>query len=86
MRPTLLNFRSPAERTPDFASTAVNREGKKFDVCEDRPANPKGSTLPRNSRFEQIAFYDTRTGQSVFLGPGSYNPQVSFNILNQSPC
>lgn len=36
MRPTLLGFRSPDERTAEFASEVlINREGKKLNVVED---------------------------------------------------
>ncbi len=30
-------------------------------------------------------FYDKSTGQSVFLGPGSYNAQEKFNKITAIP-
>jgi hypothetical protein len=36
MRPTLLGFRSPDERTAEYPSEVlINREGKKLNVVDD---------------------------------------------------
>ena len=78
MRPTLLGFRAPDERTAEFPTQAeVTREGKLLDITKDTKHNPRGSNLPRSVRFTSMPFYDRATGQSVFIGPGSYNPEMA---------
>jgi murein tripeptide amidase MpaA len=47
MRPTQLNFRSPNERTGDYISAEVNKEGKRYDITAEKRMNPKGTNLPR---------------------------------------
>lgn len=73
MRPTLLGFRPPDERTAELnTEVKVSREGKQYNILVDTKQNPKGSNLPRAQRFDAMPFYDRGTGQSVFTGPGSY--------------
>jgi hypothetical protein len=86
MRPTLLNFLAPDERTADLIMTEVDKGGTKFDILSEKKLNPKGTNLPRETRFKEMPFYDRGSGQSVFLGPGSYNSQVSFNMQTKTPC
>lgn len=48
MRPTLLGFRAPDERTAEYNNQMlINREGKKYDIIAETKLNPKGSNLPR---------------------------------------
>ena len=46
MRPTLLNHRSPGERTAEFRVTNVSKEGRNFDYIK-KTFNQGG----RNSTF-----------------------------------
>jgi hypothetical protein len=78
MRPTLLNFRAPDERTADLIYTEVDKAGTRYDITTEKKMNPKGTNLPKDSRFKEMPFYDRGSGQSCFLGPGSYNSHVSF--------
>ena len=64
----------------------VNREGKKYDILNECKQNPRGTNLPRASRFGVMPFYDRGTGQSVFIGPGSYNADEAANKLAIQPC
>ena len=57
----------------------------KFKITDERKHNPKGSNLPRDTRFKDMPFYDRGTGESVFLGPGSYNADECFKRLKQVP-
>ena len=48
MRPTLLGFRAPDERTAEYnLNLLVNREGKKYNIIDETKQNPKGSNLPQ---------------------------------------
>ena len=87
MRPTLLGFRAPDERTGEFqGETQINREGKKLNIVEDTKSNPKGTNLPRAERFGNMPFYDRGTGQSVFIGPGCYKSGEAHSKLIKEPC
>ena len=82
MRPTLLGFRAPDERTAEYNNhLEVNREGKKYDILVETKQNPRGTNLPRAERFGTMPFYDRGTGQSIFIGPGSYNADMAANKL-----
>ena len=84
MRPTQLGFRNPNERTAELNTECwVNREGKKYDIRAETKQNPKGSNLPREQRFKAMNFYDRGTGQSVFIGPGSYEAIEAHKKLTQ---
>ena len=86
MRPTLLNFRAPDERTGELTKTEINKNGTKFQILEERYTNPKGTNMSKEARFPNNNFYDLGTGQSVFTGPGSYKPEISYNLLNKPQC
>ncbi len=82
MRPTLLHFRAPDERTAEFAAgSLVNRDGTFINISDQKKQNPKGSNLPKAQRFERMPFYCSGSGQSVFTGPGSYNASEAFNKI-----
>ena len=84
MRPTQLGFRSPNERTAELNTECwVNREGKKYDIRAETKQNPKGSNLPQEPRFKAMPFYDRGSGQSVFIGPGSYDAVEAHKKLTQ---
>jgi hypothetical protein len=87
MRPTLLGFRAPDERTADFTTqAATTRDGKLLDITKETKHNPRGSNLPRAVRFTSMPFYDRATGQSVFTGPASYNAGLVAKKLTSEPC
>lgn len=62
MRPTLLHFRAPAERTGELIKTQVDRDGRHIEILQEKKANPKGTNLPKESRFPEMKFYDIHTG------------------------
>lgn len=87
MRPTLLGFRAPDERTAEYnCEMEINREGKKYNILTETKQNPKGSSLPRAERFGTMPFYDRGTGQSIFIGPGSYKADDAAKKLAVEPC
>ena len=51
-----------------------------------KTANQSGTTLPKETRFKDKHLYDKQTGQTCFLGPGSYNDHESFVNLNKNSC
>ena len=65
MRPTLLNFRSPKERTPAPNKPMVTRDGSTLRLAQ----TPK-SSIGNGKRFRQYKINAKRTGHMV--GPGSY--------------
>ena len=87
MRPTLLGFRPPDERTAEYtAELKVTRDGKFNNAFEDNKQNPRGTNMPRAQRFENMPFYDRATGQSVFTGPGSYKVGDASKRLHREAC
>ena len=78
MRPTLLQFRSPKERTPDGYYPTVSPEGRPAQF-----SSPKGdtrrSTFPTAKRFQQYDVDSKRTG--FMVGPATYKPD-NLNIGN----
>jgi len=41
--------------------------------------------MSREIRFKQMQFYDKGTGQTVFIGPGTYNAHECFARLKAVP-
>ena len=72
MRPTQLNFRPPGERTAEINSVSMTHAGRRTSFTV-KSLNVSGSTLPRDVRFKEKSLVDKGTGQTCFLGPGSYN-------------
>ena len=85
MRPTLLNFRSPNERTAEYRKLNVTRDGKPMSLAE-KGVKVTGSSLPREARWKEAPLICKKTGATVFLGPGSYNDHTSFIKFNKMPC
>jgi hypothetical protein len=50
MRPTLLNFRSPYEKTPEFYDVTLTNRGEILNFKPKR-LNQKSSNLPKAMRF-----------------------------------
>lgn len=48
--------------------------------------NTSGTTLPKEPRFKNAPVYDKGTGQTCYLGPGSYNDHDNFISLNKASC
>jgi len=79
MRPTDLQFRSPCERTAEYRESYVNKNGDNLEYCQDgMNKNGRKSTFSQELRFKEPKFYCKYTGESVYLGPGSYNDHESF--------
>ena len=46
-----------------------------------------GSNFSRSQRFQNPErFYCNLSGQSTLVGPGAYDVDQSFNVLNAQPC
>lgn len=80
MRPTLLNFRSPNERTPEFYEQIVTKEGGSLNF-QVKSKNKNFSNFPQASRFKVATEYSKGSGASSFLGPGTYNDHDEFKKL-----
>ena len=79
MRPTDLQFRSPCERTAEFRESMVNKTGDNLEYRQSgMNKNGRKSTFSQDERFKESKFYCKYTGESVYLGPGSYNDHESF--------
>ena len=85
MRPTRLGFRSPQERTAEFKNYQITYQGEHLNFLR-KTMNTSGSTLPKAMRFRDKPMFDKGTGQTCFLGPGSYNDHQSFIDLNKKSC
>ena len=82
MRPTLLNHRGPHQKTPDYRITKVLRNGDNLDSPnKSHNRNPKKSNFPQDQRFPMERMYCKGTGQSVYIGPGSYNADKNYSQL-----
>ena len=53
---------------------------------DPKTVNASGSTLPKDVRFREKSLVDKGTGQTCFLGPGSYNDQQAFYELTKQSC
>lgn len=63
MRPTLLGFRHPDERTAEYASECrITNDGTKLKLADRKKASVKGTNLPKDTRFKAMPFYDRGTG------------------------
>mmetsp|Transcript_25596 Transcript_25596/g.44675 ORF Transcript_25596/g.44675 Transcript_25596/m.44675 type:complete len:178 (-) Transcript_25596:158-691(-) len=69
MRPTLLGFRSPKERTPDAYSPTATYDGRVLNFSPRRVSR-LSTSLPRAKRFSQYETVSRVTGFRV--GPGAY--------------
>ena len=65
MRPTLLDFRSPKERTPAPYKPMVTRDGSTLSSSND-----KSPRIGKGQRFRQYKINAKNTGYMV--GPGTY--------------
>jgi hypothetical protein len=70
MRPTLLGFRSPKERTPDAYTPSMTYDGRALNFSPRRVSR-LNTSLPRASRFRQYEITSRVTGFRV--GPGAYD-------------
>ena len=48
--------------------------------------NGRNTTFSQELRFKEAKYYDQHTGESVYLGPGSYNEHESFKKQAAKPC
>ena len=74
MRPTLLQFRSPKERTPDCYNPTLTYEGRRVSFSPVR-INDTRTTFSNAKRFTDYDIDAKKTG--YFVGPGSYKNDVS---------
>lgn len=85
MRPTQLNFRAPNERTAEYKVFPMTNQGNDLNFMH-KAKNASGSVLPKERRFKEAPMFDKGTGQTCFLGPGSYNDHQSFIDLAKKSC
>jgi hypothetical protein len=64
------------------APLAVDKQGGKINIYDSKRTS---SNMPKDVRFKEMPFFDKGTGQTVFLGPGSYNAHECFARLKQVP-
>ena len=79
MRPTDLHFKSPKEELPDYRTPTITRYGKFLAYPNPKNRACKKFTFGQGKRFTQYRLLDART--SEFIGPGAYNPDISFKRL-----
>mmetsp|Transcript_1653 Transcript_1653/g.1110 ORF Transcript_1653/g.1110 Transcript_1653/m.1110 type:complete len:111 (+) Transcript_1653:100-432(+) len=85
MRPTLLDFRSPMETTAEFRKFEITKNGQPLNFLL-KPTNATGSNFSHAQRFADMPMYCKSTGQTCFLGPGSYNDHETFIKKSNKPC
>jgi hypothetical protein len=85
MRPTLLNFRCPKERTPEFYDNIVTKNGQYLNF-KTITQSKKLTTIPQTKRFECYKTYSVGSGVSSFLGPGTYNDHENYIKLSKTAC
>ena len=61
MRPTLLNFRSPQERTANFHRVVTDKKGAPLDMKHVQ-TNSMGSNFSKEIRFKDAKMYDNGSG------------------------
>lgn len=88
MRPTFLQFRRPSEINNKYYDPTVTYTGNKlnFQPHKQTEAGIQEKTLSFNSsepRFPQYRVNSLVT--QAFLGPGSYNDDISFKQLAKQP-
>lgn len=76
MRPTLLGFRSPKERTPVFLNPIRTYDGRKIYFNSPKGSG-KSSTFGHEKRFLWYKKYTQ--GGGFMVGPGSYTPMCLRN-------
>ena len=88
MRQTLLNFRDPNERTAEYRIAKCNRNGHSLEYKKQIGFNQQGrsTNFSKERRFKAEKFYCNGTGESVFVGPGSYQPLENFSAQNKKAC
>jgi hypothetical protein len=68
------------ERTAEYRVTKVNKEGKSLDYnTKTHNQGGRSSTFSQDKRFKEPTLYCQHTGESAYLGPGTYDPQSNFN-------
>ena len=86
MRPTLLDFRSPKEKTAELPQDpALTYTGHALSF-QSKTMNKKASVLPQQRRFQQYDQFKGGSSVSSFVGPGTYNDHESFLKLKKMPC
>ena len=80
MRPTLLEYKSPTEKTPDCYTINVTNRGERLNFAT-RSQNKKSSILPRAARFVNL-----EEDPESFVGPGKYNVDETLRKLTLRPC
>ena len=78
MRPTLLQFRSPKERTPDGYYPTISSDGRALQFSSPK-GNKRKSSFSTAKRFQQYDVESKKTG--FMVGPGTYKPD-NLNIGN----
>ena len=83
MRHTLLGFRAPSEKTAEFRVYNINKDGHSFDYAQRGKSK---SNFSQEARFKEAPVYCRGTGQTCYLGPGSYNDIENFKKQKKKPC
>ena len=81
MRPTLLNFRSPKEKTPFWLDPKITYDGRNLSFSSPKGSG-KTSTFSNEKRF---SWYKNTQGGGFRVGPGSYSPLCLRNGKERVP-
>ena len=82
MRPTLLGFRNPKEKTPDAIPVTLTNKGISLNF-RSSSINKRGTNLPLSVRFpnKEVGEQSSYAVSTSFTGPGSYNDIENFKKL-----
>lgn len=90
MRPTMLMFRSPKERTPEFYAPRITNDGHLLgykSVKNQRKGRSKRvrvtTSLSKQERFLDYKYLASITSKK--LGPGTYEDFENFKTLRKKP-
>jgi len=73
------------ETTAEFRKFEINREGHGLNF-KLKQKNSRCTNFSQEERFKETPLYDKGTGESCFLGPGSYDDHESFIKMNKNSC
>jgi hypothetical protein len=90
MRPTMLMFRSPKERTPEYYVPQMTNDGNNLSFGSLSKRIKKSSRVRVSTSFsKQERFADYKYLAKITskkLGPGTYKDSENFRSLRQKPC
>ena len=88
MRPTMLMFRSPKERTPEFYAPKITFDGhlasiSSLNIPSKRNKIRLNSSFSKQKRFNDYKILARITSKKI--GPGTYDDFQNFRLMRQKP-